>query len=113
MVPTWIFNDIQALVNDHYACPMEITVMSRDEHSLEVPSWNHTVSQHVDRLLWDWDSQSTICMDLVVWDFTTDSLQLIQTLCFKDAYPTRAEWIGALRRLLVTSPSLWIVRHRD
>jgi hypothetical protein len=111
MTPDWIRSDIQALVDAHYGMAMPITVRSRDEHSLDTPAWNHTLTQHVERLLWDWNSQTEPCLDLVVWDFTTDSLQLIQSLCFKDAYPTQADWIGALRRLVVTSPSLWVVRH--
>jgi len=113
MTASWILSDIQALVNHHYGCPMDITVTSRDEDALRSPPWNPAVLSHIDRLMWDWNSQTTVCMDLVVWDFRTDSLQLVQSLCFKDIYPTRELWLHAIRCLLVDSPSIWIVRHRD
>ncbi len=112
MNAAWITSDIQCLVNAHYGMPMRITVQPRDEHSLCRPE-DPMGMGYYDRLICEWDSETGPCVDLVVWDNTTDSLQLVQTLCFKDSYVTRAAWLCAIRNLVRDNVSVWIVRHLE
>lgn len=107
---SWILSDIQALVNAHYGMEMPITVVSRDEYAVSQPCVGSFESA-MERLLWDWDIRTEPCLDLVVWDATSESLQLVQAVCFMDAYPTHASWLCAVRTLLSRSASVWVVTH--
>lgn len=106
----WITADIRALMSAHYGMPMRVSVMPRDEHSLCRPD-EPTDLPYYDRLIAEWDSETGPCIDIVVWDHTSDSLQLVQTLCFKDSYVSRGAWLYAIRNLLRESASVWIVSH--
>ena len=108
----WITADIRALMSAHYGMPMRVVIVPRDEHSLCRPE-EHTGMGYYDRLIDAWDSDSGPCLDIAVWDHTSDSLQLVQTLCFKDSYVTRSAWLYAIRNLVRESASVWIILHLE
>ncbi len=110
MILAHLYADIRALMNSHYGMPMRFTVQSRDEHSLGCLE-EHLGMDYYDRLIDDWDSETGPCLDIILWDHTTNSLQLVQSLCFKDAYVTRSAWLYAIRHLIRENASVWVVSH--
>lgn len=110
MNESWIIAEIRALISQHYGMPMVISILSRDEHSLQRLTENPRVSYY-DQLIGEWSCETGPCIDLVTWDHTTESLQLVQTLCFRDAYVSYGAWVYAVRNLVRDSSSLWVVRH--
>ena len=112
MSDSWIAAEIRAIVTQHYGMPMIVNVVSRDEHCANHLSMISYVNYY-DQLLSEWSSETGPCIDIVVWDHTTESLQMVQMLCFRDAYLSHAAWVYAVRSLIRENPSVWIVKHLE
>ncbi len=106
------------LVADWYGLDtMPMTVWTREEeierfeaeHSEVFPElWdlvNHPVRQVRMWAKHDW-------VDIVVWNEATQTLRMIQDICFKDAYPNETEWHKAVLEVLKDATmKVWIVFH--
>jgi hypothetical protein len=106
------------LVADWYGLDtMPMTVWTREEeierfeaeHSEVFPElWdlvNHSVRQVRMWAKHDW-------VDIVVWNERTQSLRMIQDICFKDAYPNETEWHTAVLEVLKDKTvKVWFCFH--
>lgn len=113
---------MKAIVADWYGMPpsqMPMTIVSREEEiedferehpEIPVGLWewvNHPVRQ---TFLWARRPD----VDIVVWCEESQSVKLVQDICFKDAYPDDVAWRNAIRDL-VGDPKrkVWIVFHHE
>lgn len=78
----------------------------------EVPPFLWQFVNHHTRLVHQW-SRADLCIDLVVWDETTESPKLVQDLCFRDAYANELQWKTAIRNLIQSASCVWVVEHEE
>lgn len=112
---------IRTCVSEWYGVPsMPMSILTREaeidafekEHDYIPPDMWQFVN-HPLRQVFRW-LRDPCCVDIVVWNEASASHRMVQDLCFKDAYPSDAEWHRAILEI-VKDPKreVWIVTHED
>lgn len=116
----WDTNTMRAVVADWYGLTpsqMPMVIWSREEEieryeadHPEVPVVMWEWVNHPVRQVFLWARRSDV--DIVVWDEQSQSMKLVQDLCFKDSYVDDVAWRNAVLEI-VKDPTrkVWIVFH--
>lgn len=117
-MPTWDINAMKAVVAEWYEMPaMPMRILTREEEAEtfeaehpEVPDWCWEHIKHPVRQTFMWARHEFV--DILVWNEPSQSVRLVQDICFKDAYSDVASWHAAVRDI-VADPArrVWIVFH--
>lgn len=118
MVPS--LSVIRSLVAAHYGVrgmPMRVLkkadeVLAFEAEHPEVPPMLWEFVNHDIRLVRMW-ARADLCLDLVVFHAETQTYQMIQDVCFVDAYPDATAWHRAVFDLVKANPDVWVVTHGD
>ena len=107
-----VHNQIDKMIAKHYGMKLPIRVVSREDQIRKVftneCSWGYLNKNAHLVLLW---RESSVCVDLVVrWK---GELELVQNVCFKDAYPSDTAWCLAIQDVLDQCTEVWVVHHED
>lgn len=116
----WDTAVIRALVREWYGLlEMPLRIVTKEEEieefeaeHPEVPVCLWEYVNHTVRLVRMW-AKPELCVDIVVWDETSQSHRMVQDVCFKDAYPEVLAWYQAVADLVKRSAKVWVVFHQD